>query len=243
MNFACLTRQAFDAEAFGLDFFRVTRLDYALLGPELKALRAMPRVMADARIAACDREADLFLQRNGFRKVCIQIRYGRDVPPDMAADPADAVEPGDTAENRLPPGAVSRHVDNLVYDRFNLDAAVQKAGRDRFQAAWIANSLASPVIRKVYDGESFISFKLNGDEAAVDIVSVLVHRRGVGTRLMGRVLAAAARAGCARLIVTTEAENEPACRMYEKNGFMPEAHFSRFHYVSTGADAPETRFA
>lgn len=239
MNFACLTRQAFDAEAFGLDFFRVTRLDYIRLGPELKALRAMPRVMADARIAASDREADLFLQRNGFRKVCIQIRYGRDVPPDMAAAP----EPGDTTENRLLAGAVSRHVDNLVYDRFNLDAAVQKAGRDRFQAAWIANSLASPVIRKVYDGESFISFKLNGDEAAVDIVSVLVHRRGVGSKLMARVLAAAARAGCARLVVTTEAENEPACRMYEKNGFMPEAHFSRFHYVSTGADAPETRFA
>ncbi|EFL50650.1 GCN5-related N-acetyltransferase [Solidesulfovibrio fructosivorans JJ]] len=239
MNFACLARQAFDAEAFGLDFFRVTRLDYARLGPELARLRAMPRVMADARIAASDREADLFLQRNGFRKVCIQIRYGRDVPPDVATD----CSPGDTAENRLPPGAVSRHVDNLVYDRFNLDAAVQKAGRDRFQTAWIANSLASPVIRKVYDGESFVSFKLEGREAVVDIVSVLVHRRGVGTRLMGRVLAAAARAGCARLIVTTEAENEPACRMYEKNGFMPEAHFSRFHYASTGADAPETRFA
>lgn len=238
MEFACLTRQDFDSKAFGCDFYRVATSAGEALGRELDRLRTLSGVMADARIAASDREADLFFQRKGFRKITVQLRFAAPVEPAWA----DAPDPGDTVENRLPRQAVRRHVDNLVYDRFNLDAAVPKAGRDRFQAAWIGNTLASPTIRKVYDGESFISFRIADREAVVDIVSVLVHRRGVGSALMRRVFAAAARARCRRLVVTTEVENEPACRMYAKNGFVPEAHFSRFHYVALG-DASQTRQA
>jgi GNAT superfamily N-acetyltransferase len=228
MPFACLTRQPFDSDVFGLDFYRVTRWDdHSALAGDLARLRQMPRVMADARIAAADRDADLFFQRNGFRKVTIQLRFAAPVPPGMAEGP----EPGDTTEGRLSPQAIARHVDNLVYDRFNLDAAVPKAGRDRFQTAWIGNSMASPAIRKVYDGESFVSFKIDGPEAVVDVVSVLRRRQGVGSALLVRVFRAAARLGLSRLVVTTEAENEPACRLYQKNGFLPDGHFSRFHYV------------
>jgi GNAT superfamily N-acetyltransferase len=230
MEFTCLARQAFDSAAFGCDFFRVTRYDYPKLARELAWLRAMPGVMADARIAASDREADLFFQRQGFRKVTVQARFVGLVDPALAAGP----DPRDTAENRLSPEAVAKHVDNLRYDRFNLDAFAPKAGRDRFQAAWIGNSLASPALRKVYDGESFVSFKYDGADAVVDIVSVLVHRQGVGLSLVRRALVAAARAGCTRLCVTTEAENEPACRLYAACGLSAEAHFSRFHYASPG---------
>jgi len=235
MSFVCLTRQSFDSDAFGLDFYRVVRFDYPLLAGDLEALRRLPRAMADARINACDRPADLFLQRNGFRKVCIQLRFAAMVPPEAAAGP----DPGDTVENRLAPEAVARHVENLVYDRFNLDAAVPRAGRDRFQAAWIANTLASPSIRKVYDGESFVSFKVDGPDAVVDIVSVLRHRQGVGSALLARVFLAAARLGLSRVVVTTEAENEPACRMYQKNGFRLDGHFSRFHYVRLGDETEQ----
>lgn len=236
MTFACLARQAFDSEAFGVDFFRVTRLDLPVLARELETLRRLPRVMADARIPASDRKADLFFQGQGFRKVCVQLQYAAPVLPAMAEGP----DPDDTVDNRLPAEAVARHVDNLVYDRFNLDAAVPQAGRDRFQAAWIANSLASCDIRKVYSGESFVSFKVREATAVVDIVSVLTPGQGVGSALMGRVFTAAARLGLTLVVVTTEAENEPACRMYQKNGFLPQAHFSRFHYVSLG-DLPEKR--
>ncbi len=223
-SFVCLERQAFDSEAFGLDFYRVRRFEYRALAEDLARLRQLPRVMADARIAACDREADRFFQVQGFRKICVQLRFA------AMARPIDA-DPDDTVEDRLGPAAVPRHVGNLVYDRFNLDAAVEKAGRDRFQAAWIGNSLASPSIRKVYHGESFISFKVSGADAVVDIVSVLEHRQGIGSALLARVCGAAARMGLARVLVTTEAENVPACRMYQKNGFRLDAHFSCFHYV------------
>jgi len=236
MKFACLTRQAFDSEAFGLDFYRVTHLDFPVLERELAALRRLPRAMADARIAASDRPADLFFQRQGFRKVCVQLKYAAPVDPALAHGP----DPGDTVEDRISPEAVARHVDNLVYDRFNLDAAAPKAGRDRFQAAWIANSLASPHIRKVYTGESFVSFKVESATAVVDIVSVLAHRQGLGSSLLARVFRAVARLGLPELVVTTEAENEPACRLYQKNGFAPQAHFSRFHYISL-RDDPEQR--
>lgn len=238
MSFTCLTRQDFDSKAFGRDFYRVTAYDFPALAGELEKLRAMDNVMADARIAASDRQADRFFQLAGFRKVTVQVRFAAPVAPALAEGP----DPGDTAENRLPAEAVARHVDNLAYDRFNLDAFVEKAGRDRFQAAWISNSLASPAIRKVYDGESFISFKLAGNEAVVDVVSVLVHRQGLGSALLRRVFVAAARAGCDRLVVTTEIENEPACRLYAKSGFFPEAFFSRFHYVSP-AGTSQTRHA
>jgi GNAT superfamily N-acetyltransferase len=238
MGFTCLTRQDFDSKAFGRDFYRVTAYDYPVLAGELERLRAMDKVMADARIAASDREADRFFQLAGFRKVTVQVRFAATVDPALAGGP----DPDDTAERSLPAAAVARHVDNLTYDRFNLDAFVEKAGRDRFQTAWIANSLASPSIRKVYDGESFVSFKISGVEAVVDVVSVLVHRSGVGSALLRRVFAAAARAGCVRLVVTTEIENEPACRLYAKSGFSPEAWFSRFHYVSP-VGTPQTRHA
>lgn len=230
MNFTCLARQDFDSRAFGCDFYRVTAYDYAVLAEELPRLRAMARVMADARIAAEDLAADRFFQAQGFRKVTVQVRYASPVDPGLA----DGPDPLDTAENRLAPGDIARHVANFRYDRFGLDAFAPKAGRDRFQAAWIGNTLASPAIRKVYAGASFVSFKLAGGEAAVDLVSVLEHRRGLGSALMGRVLRAAARAGCARLTVVTEIENQPACRMYVKNGFVPEAYFSRFHYAGPG---------
>lgn len=238
MDFTCLTRQDFDSRAFGRPFYRVTRYAYPALAGELARLRTMADVMADARIAAGDREGDRFFQTQGFRKVTVQVRFAAAVDPALAVGP----DPADTAADRLSAAAVARHVDNLVYDRFNLDAFVDKAGRDRFQAAWIGNSLASPAMRKVYDGESFVSFKLDGTEAVVDIVSVLEHRRGVGSSLLRRVFAAAARAGCARLVVTTEIENEPACRLYAKSGFRPAACFSRFHYVSPG-EPPQTRHA
>lgn len=238
MGFTCLTRQDFDSKAFGRDFYRVTTYDAPALAGELERLRSMDNVMADARIAASDREADLFFQLAGFRKVTVQVRYAAPVDSALAVGP----DPGDTAEDRLPAAAVARHVENLAYDRFNLDAFVEKAGRDRFQAAWISNSLASPAIRKVYEGESFISFKIDGAEAVVDVVSVLDHRRGLGSALLRRVFAAAARAGCARLVVTTEIENEPACRLYAKSGFSPEAYFSRFHYVSP-TETSQTRHA
>jgi large subunit ribosomal protein L19 len=95
MDFACLKWQAFDSQAFGVDFYRVDRLDFPVLARELETLRALPQglpLMIDARIAASDREADLFFQRNGFRKVTLQIRYVMAVSREMARGP----EPGDT---------------------------------------------------------------------------------------------------------------------------------------------------
>lgn len=226
MNLECLELQDFDARAFGAPFFRVKIFDAAGLDRDLEAVAACPRRIIDAAIVSSDRMWDRFFQERGFKKACMQVRFV------CEPDKCDAgVAPGETTEGRLSEADIERHVQNLKYDRFNLDAAIRKEDRDRFQRMWLQNSMRSERIFKLYDMSSFASFKIIEKALCVDVFSVLDRRQGVGSALLARLKAYACREGVEQIQVTTECENLPACQFYQKNGFRIGAFTSRFHLV------------
>lgn len=226
MNLECLELQDFDARAFGAPFFRVKTFDAAGLDRDLEAVAGLSRRIIDAAVIAGDRGWDRFFQERGFKKACVQVRF---VCEPAACDAG--VEPGETAEGRLSEADIERHVQNLEYDRFNLDAAIRKKDRDRFQSMWMRNSMRSEAILKLYDRASFVSFKVGGEILNVDVFSVLDRRQGVGSALLARLKAYACRNRLKQIQVTTECENLPACLFYQKNGFRIGAFTSRFHLV------------
>jgi len=227
MHLECLEPQDFDAKAFGAPFFRVKTFDAAGLDRDLtKVAAACPRRIIDAAVLSSDRAWDRYFQERGFKKACMQVRFVYE------PDACDAgVEPGETAEGRLSDEDIERHVRNLEFDRFNLDAAIRKEDRDRFQRMWLGNSMRSESILKLYDGASFVSFKIREETLSVDIFSALDRRRGVGSALLARLKACACGKKLQQIQVTTECENLPACLFYQKNGFRIGAFTSRFHLV------------
>ncbi len=228
MQFQCVERQIFDSDVFGTDFFRVVAMDAKGLDADLDKIRSLKSYIVDAKTVGSDFWGDRYFQARGFKKVCVLIRFARDVEPDDAALNA---APEAVFEDRMPDKDLARHVRNLKYDRFNLDGDIRTRDRDEFQLRWMTNSMRSARIYKVYEDTGFCSFKPAGEEIVVDIFSVLTHRRGVGSRLMDRLKAFAAGEGFKRVNVFTESENEPACRFYEKNGFRIHGSFSCFHLV------------
>ncbi|GFK94222.1 dTDP-fucosamine acetyltransferase [Fundidesulfovibrio magnetotacticus] len=215
MNPTCLARQAFDSEAFAVDYYRVVNPAPEPLGRELDAL-AGP-FMADAKLDAQDIEGSKALQRLGFRKVCTQPAFVLDL---AGARGAAAGEP--QAACALPETDLAAHAANFPFSRFGLDPMIAPEERTRHQARWIANTMASPDVLKFLDNGAFVSFKIRDAVAVIDLISVLPAARGRGSLLLGRLKAWAAARGLKRIEVTTESENVPACLFYQKNGYRLE---------------------
>jgi GNAT superfamily N-acetyltransferase len=217
-----LVRQDFDSLALGLDFYRVVRFDHGGLARELASLA--PPFMADAKLPAEDIAGSKELQRLGFRKACVQPVYALDLAGRRGTAPGEPL-----ARYEMDPGELDAHAANFPFSRFGLDPFVPEAARIEHQRRWIANSMASPDVPVFVEKGAFVSFKLREDAAVIDLISVLPSERGRGSLLLGRLAAWSAARGLARTLVTTESENVPACRFYQKNGYHLIRAFTAFH--------------
>jgi len=222
MNMTCLTRQDFDSEAFGLDYYRVTRFDYDVLAGELASLPSP--LMADAKLPAQDVSGSKQLQILGFRKICVQPTFVADL---SGMSGAAAGEPQGALE--LNQSELYAHAANFQFNRFGLDPQITDGERIEHQRRWIFNSMASSEILKFLDQGAFVSFKLRDSVVVIDLVSALPSARGRGSLLLGRLKTWAAFKGCTRVEVTTESENVLACLFYEKNGFRLAGAAVAFH--------------
>jgi len=222
MDLTCLTRQEFDSDVFGLDFYRVTRLDPEILGRELSLL-PVP-FMADAKTPAQDIDGTKSLMRLGFRKVCTQPTYRLDL---SNVSKAASGEPSEATE--ISADELAAHAANFPYSRFGLDPDVADHERLSHQKRWLTNTMASAGIFKFVEPGAFVSFKLRDNAAVIDLISVLPRARGRGSLLLGRLRAWAASKGLARIEVTTESENITACLFYQKNGYHLDRVAAAFH--------------
>jgi len=264
MDLTCLVRQEFDSEAFGLDFYRVVRLDPEALKRELSFLssptsptsRCGP-FMADAKTPVQDIEGAKSLMRLGFGKVCVQPTYVLDLsgrpratsgepvgsmrtPGAASGAPSGATEMPLAGEEpvgaiEMPGAELDAHAANFPFSRFGLDPSVADFERIAHQRRWLANTMASADILKLLEPGAFVSFKLKDGAAMIDLVSVLPQARGSGSRLLGRLTAWAGSRGLDRVEVTTESENIAACLFYQKNGFRLARATAAFHLRSGGA--------
>ena len=224
---ACLEFSQFDADAFGLPFYRVKTLDREQLALEIAGLPAAGGFAADAKAPAEDVGTARLLMGLGFRKVSMQIRLTHDLkimPPDGGA--------GISSRLDLPEDALWRHARNFRYDRFNQDPLLPREGTARLFFQWTRNSLTQGRKEIVHRGSDFCTFSMNPDgHAAIDLISVLDHGKGIGKALVASTLHAASRRGATKLHVVTECENYPAWNLYLKTGFRPTAFIAAFHLV------------
>ena len=67
--------------------------------------------------------------------------------------------------------------------------------------------------------EGMITFEARGATCEVLSLDSLRENRGVGSALLGRVVALARKRGCARVMVVTTNDNARAIRFYQRRGF------------------------
>lgn len=222
---SALKFQPFDADAFGVPFYRLTDPRSPVLERELAALALHPPFIVDAKLPADDITSGARLLELGFRKVCVQIELhhsliGAIVPP-VRSQIVDQV--------KLPKDILYAHAAQFVFDRFALDSRLPPGGHDRLFLRWISNSLEGIAHSVALCGNNFITFKEESGDVKIDLVSVLHKEQGIATDLLMAVLCAAQERGSRHVKVVTECENRPAVRLYLKTGFSPVHFYSVFH--------------
>ena len=127
------------------------------------------------------------------------------------------------------PADIDLHARNFRYDRFSLDPRLPEQGRVALYRAWITNSLVR--YEAAWAGRDFCTFKEDGRELVIDLVSVLVAGQGIGGRLVRAVRSAAGLRGLEGVRVVTEVENRSAWRLYSREGFAVDGYVHVFHLV------------
>jgi GNAT superfamily N-acetyltransferase len=223
---ACIARQAFDSEMFGVPFYRVLRLDAQAIRRELAALSdTVPRII-DAKLPADDLVHAQLLLENGFRKTCMQFELVHDL-----SEPPPAPAKGEIADRlELPEEVRWEHARNFLYDRFSLDPLLPDEAVNRLYRNWITNSLSGRK-RVVHDGSDFCSFSEKDDEISIDLLSVLCAGRGIGSGLLARLIEYGRDSRLGLVRVVTECENRPAWRLYLKSRFRVGDFRTVFHLV------------
>jgi len=226
---ACIERQAFDSDAFGIPFHRVVRFDPDGVVGETKRLEAAGPHVIDAKLPAEDLENAFLLQRAGFRRICTQFELVHDLEEPLSR--AIGIEFSDRLE--LPDELLWEHARNFVYDRFSMDPLLPPEGGRTLYRRWIGNSLTGRR-RVVHDGRNFCTYAEGDGRVSIDLVSVLDGGRGIGSRLMAALVGLARERGAGSIVVVTECENRPAWSLYLKCGFRVSRFMSVFHKVGLG---------
>lgn len=126
-----------------------------------------------------------------------------------------------------------------VYSRFRLDDCFPAESYERMYRCWIERSvdgsMADVVLVHRTDNliDGMITLKIEDNVAHIGLVAVDegAQGRGVGTMLIRAVEAYLKNNTTIRYLkVATQWENKPACRLYEKNGFVVEQKTNIYHY-------------
>ncbi len=222
-----VVQQAFDSEAFGIPFYRVVAWAGSDLEKELSVLLSRRPIVIDAKVGADQLERNAFLQRLGFRNVCTQLALR--LSPPAGGRPEHRIAIGERLH--LPADVVGRHVRNFRVDRFAMDILLDPAGHERLYAQWIANSLSGRMLVASH-GENFCSFRAEKSGLAIDLLSVLNQKQGIGRSLVRAIIGYAEQRGLQEVRVVTECANRAAWRLYQDSGFRLDGFLNCYHFVA-----------
>lgn len=219
--------QDFDAEAFGVPFYRIVDVFAEDLHEDLNRLMAQPPIVIDAKLKAGNRDIDCLLQEKGFRKICTQINLAHFLDTDETVDEHISVNRAlDLTESQI-----KTHAENFVFDRFSLDALLPRSGGKILYCNWIRNSVCGKRKELIAISNSFCSFSDEDETLRIDLVSVLEKRKNIGRNLLAALVNEAKARRKSRIEVVTECENQAAWRLYIRSGFRLSQFYSVFHYV------------
>lgn len=225
-----LKYSAFDAAAFGQDFYQVGDAKATdTLAQDISALAAGPGFIVAAKIPA-DPETEAAYLALGFRRITTQLQLSRAVTPtvghSVTAAPALSLDDA----------ALAAHARGFRFGRYARDPLIPPEAAERFKRTWIENTLAGR--REVLAIESsFVSYREDDDRLEIDLLSSITPRRSHATQLLTDLHTTAALRGKHRIDVITEAENIGALNVYLKAGFRPVAASYAMHLVHAGGRA------
>ncbi len=125
-----------------------------------------------------------------------------------------------------------------AYSRFKLDERFPTGSYERLYSRWIEQSvnhtIATEVFCYVVDNTPRGEVTLNVNEGKGTIGLFAVHEdfqhKGIGSAMMQHVVYYAQRHHCKTISVATQLKNVPACRLYEKSGFVVESVTDVWHW-------------
>jgi dTDP-4-amino-4,6-dideoxy-D-galactose acyltransferase len=115
-----------------------------------------------------------------------------------------------------------------VYSRFNIDPDFDKNLFRNMYLEWIKNSVSGEIAdyvityHQMKEPEGLVTLKINGDTGKIGLICVseAAQGKGIGTVLLNEVFIICSRMKIKNLEVISQERNIPACRLYEKNGFI-----------------------
>jgi dTDP-4-amino-4,6-dideoxy-D-galactose acyltransferase len=124
------------------------------------------------------------------------------------------------------------------YSRYRTDDGFRNGEFRRLYRKWLDNSLSGVSAKATYVyriGErtaGFITLRAEGKTAAIGLLAVDGRDRGkgIGTALIGHAVRKAFDFGCTAITVATQLDNDPAVRLYLKNGFRIKDVKMIYHY-------------
>lgn len=221
-----------DSDFFGL---RIGRADVVYSGEiqDLAAQRASVKnaydlvyVFAGHGLDASALDAKLVDEKVVF--ATSDISYGQNDPNVVLWKPNDGV-----TDDLLHLALVSGR-----YSRFKLDKSLPVGSYERLYSRWIEQSvngtLASDVFCYMVEEIPRGLITLDNKNGIGTIGLVAIHEdfqhRGIGSVMMRHVIHYSKKMQIEKLSVATQLDNVPACRLYEKSGFIVESVTDVWHW-------------
>ena len=118
-------------------------------------------------------------------------------------------------------------IESGIYSRFNIDKNIEKGKFRELYKQWIVNSVNKKIATEVItynDGNNIAGMVTLGEKNSKgDIGIIAVNENYRGKKIASKLITAAEhyfeKQGYLEMQVVTQGNNEPACRLYEKNGF------------------------
>lgn len=92
-------------------------------------------------------------------------------------------------------------------------------------------------IGEIVKGAAIITYRNNCRKARLYSLAIepSVRHKGLGQKLLMAAVGAARQQGCCAIVLETKSSNRSASSLYERHGFVPVKHLSR--YYEDGSDA------
>jgi len=159
--------------------------------------------------------------------------------------------PGSTNVTQVPAGSSTTVLEELsliagTFSRYRRDPFISRAKFENVYRAWMLNSVNRVVADEVFVyrsspqntgligkeiGVITVKISKDGQSATIGLFAVdpACRRAGVGTALIMQVLLWAASRGCAFVYVTTQADNDSACGIYNRMEFTEKSRRATYH--------------
>ncbi len=124
------------------------------------------------------------------------------------------------------------------YSRFKLDDSLPSGSYERLYSRWIEQSVNHMIATEVFCymvndmPRGLVTLDRNNGNGTIGLVAIHedFQYQGIGSAMTQHVIRYAQEWHCLKLSVATQHNNNPACRLYKKNGFEVESVTDVWHW-------------